>query len=87
MSEKGRRVRDAGKGDGEGAEERTLTVRQGVALIPIQVLLIQNPGQGTAIDDAAIIHDQKAAHHTDKQHPHHHPRRRGTSRSLRAWGI
>jgi hypothetical protein len=65
----------------------TLTVRQGVALKPIQVLFIQNLGQTTAMDDVAIIHYQKAACHTDEQCLQHCPRRQGTRQSLRAWGI
>lgn len=64
-----------------------LTVGEGVALKPIQVLLMQYLGQGTATDGVSTIHHQEATCHADKQHPHHHQKGQGACQSLRAWEI
>lgn len=70
-----------------GAEAAALTVGQGVALKPIQVLLVQYLGQGTAIDEVSTIHHQEATCHADKQHLHHHRKEQGACQPLRAQGI
>lgn len=44
-----------------GGWEAALTVIQGVAFKPVQVLLVQRPGQVTAIDDAGLTYGNEAA--------------------------
>lgn len=46
---------------GGGVWEAALTVIQGVAFKPVQVLLVQHPGQVTAIDDAGLTYGNEAA--------------------------
>lgn len=46
---------------GGGVCEAALTVIEGVALKPIQVLLVQHPGQVTAIDEAGLTYGNEAA--------------------------
>lgn len=48
-------------GGGWGCEKAALTVTQGVALKPIQILLVQHSGQVTAIDELGLIYGNEAA--------------------------
>lgn len=68
-------------------ETAALTVGQGVALEPIQVLLMQHLGQDTAIDDVSAIHHQEATCHAHEQHLHDPPEEHGACQSLRAGDL
>lgn len=49
-----------------------LTVSQGVALKTIQVLLVQHPGQVTAVDEFGLTNGNKATDQGDEECPRHH---------------
>ena len=63
----------------------SLTVSQGVALKPIQVLLVQHLGQVTAADEAGLIHSHEAADQGDEQWACH-PWRGGGRRRVSSGG-
>ena len=70
----------------------SLTVSQGVALKPIQVLLVQHLGQVTAADEAGLIHSNEAADQGDEQWACHPWRGGGTAegeqrRACGAWSL
>lgn len=78
--------------EGAGCEEMSLTVSQGVALKPIQVLLVQHLGQVTAADEAGLIHSNEAADQGDEQWACHPWRGGGTvegeqRRACGAWSL
>ena len=56
----------------------SLTVSQGVALKPIQVLLVQHLGQVTAANEAGLVHSNEAAGQRDEQWACHPWRGGGT---------
>lgn len=82
MAKQGRWVRKLEEGWRD--ETEALTVRQGVALEPIHVLLMQHLGQDTAIDDVSAFHHQEATCHAHEQHLHGPPEEQGACQSLRA---
>lgn len=82
MAKKGKWIRKLEEGWRD--ETAALTVGQGVALEPIQVLLMQHLGQDTAIDDVSAIHHQKVACHAHEQHLHGPPEEHSACQSLRA---
>lgn len=85
MAKKGRWIRKLEEGWRD--ETAALTVGQGVALEPIQVLLMQHLGQDTAIDDVSAIHHQEATCHAHEQHLHDPPEEHGACQSLRAGDL
>lgn len=58
-------------------EEMALTVGQGVALKPIQVLLLQHLGQVTAVDESGLTNGNEATDQGDEECPCHHRWRGG----------
>lgn len=85
MAKKGKWIRKLEEGWRD--ETAALTVGQGVALKPIQVLLMQHLGQDTAIDDVSAIHHQEAACHAHEQHLHGPPEEHSACQSLRAGDL
>lgn len=63
----------------------SLTVSQGVALKPIQVLLVQHLGQVTAANEAGLIHSNEAAGQRDEQQWACHPWRGGGTVEGERW--
>lgn len=49
-----------------GAGGRALTVTHGVALKPIQILLVQHLGQVAAVDEAGLVYGSEAAEQGDE---------------------